>query len=172
MKPVVYLSGPISIQNYAGAVDWYGEAIKHIGAFGGKIGYAMPMRGKGGLRTVQGDAVIGTRASDDPSGPGVFSDDEIARVLGTRAAIAGRDRYDVQRSSCVLMNLLGCRGKVSIGCMIEAGWADAARVPIVLVAEPGNVHEGHAILEGIATYRVANLKMGCIAVRTLLEPWL
>lgn len=167
MKPVVYLSGPVSAADYRGAVDWYASARAFLNP---GISIAMPMRGKSALSQTNG--AIGCRASDDPGGPGIFAADEFAAMVGTRQAIAGRDRYDAQRAACVLMNLTGCRGKVSIGCMIEAGWADAARVPIVLVAEPGNIHEGHAILEAIATYRAPNLGRGCAAVNTLLEPWL
>ena len=40
----------------------------------------------------------------------------------------------MQRCDVVLMYLIGAK-KVSIGTMIEAGWADAYRKPVVLVLE-------------------------------------
>jgi len=57
---------------------------------------------------------------------------------------------------------------VSIGTMIEAGWADSYRKPIVLVMEEeGNVHD-HAILNEAVGFRVGSLEAGVNIVRALL----
>jgi hypothetical protein len=64
------------------------------------------------------------------------------------------------------MNLQDAK-RISIGTMIEAGWADAARRPIILVMEPGNVHE-HMILETVAGYRVHTLDDALHIVKAIL----
>lgn len=148
-RHLVYLSGPISATDYEGATNWYDEAREYLAP---EIGLLAPMRGKEYFREHKG-----------PIGHAPFPD----KLLATGPAITGRDRFDTQRASAVLMNLIGCKGRVSIGCMIEAGWADAARVPIVLCMEPGNVHEGHAILETLATYRTHTLRDACHALNIL-----
>jgi nucleoside 2-deoxyribosyltransferase len=62
---------------------------------------------------------------------------------------------DCTRSNLVLMNLLGA-DRVSVGTMIEVGWADAARNPIIVAMEPGNVHE-HPMVSDCAGYIVPTL---------------
>lgn len=139
--PLVYASGPISDQDYRGSTAWYYVVEE---ALNPHIRLVMPMRGKEFMKGRPGR--IGHRAWD--------------HVFATGAAIAGRDQADTERCDAVLMNLLPAT-RVSIGCMIEAGWATAGgqrKKPLVLVMQPGNPHEGHAILEQLATYRVPTLE--------------
>ena len=151
-RRLVYASGPISATDYEGATDWYRELDRQLSD---NIRLVRPMRWKGFLK---GAGTIGH---------GEQLTTEQGRLLATGASITGRDRYDTQRCDAVIMNLTPCEGRVSIGCMIEAGWADAARVPIVLCMEPGNIHEGHLILEHLAAFRVTNLEDAAYCLNAL-----
>lgn len=131
-KPTVYLAGPISGLSYGDANDWRTRAISRF-AHHGIVGLN-PLRGKNYLEMETSLA------------------DVYANPLSTEAAITGRDRWDTTRCDIVMMNLLGAK-TVSIGTMIEAGWADLSQTPVMLVIEDeGNLHD-HAMLRNIATWR-------------------
>lgn len=51
-----------------------------------------------------------------------------------------RDKMDVERCDAVMMNLSGAM-RVSIGTMVELGWASAYKKPIILILEKGNLHD-------------------------------
>lgn len=86
--------------------------------------------------------------------------------LSTPRGVITRDRFDTQRVDLVIMNLLGAT-RVSIGSMIELGWADSVRTPIVVVMEPeGNPHE-HMMVAELTGFRVTTLeeaKTICVAI--------
>lgn len=150
MKPTVYLAGPIKGLSYDGATTWREDAQIALAAVG--IVALSPMRFK---RYLAGELTIGDSYADF--------------TLSTEQGITTRDRFDVQRCDVVLMNLLGAE-KVSIGTMIEAGWADAYRKPVVLVVEDsGNAHD-HCMLRTIAGFRVPTLAAGLDTVAALLIP--
>jgi hypothetical protein len=135
------LAGPITGLNYAGATDWRGAVTRELLPY--VIGVS-PMRGKHYLKD---KTEIGGTSADFTA---------MKQALSTPQAIVCRDRWDVQTCDAVLMNVLGAE-RVSIGTMIEAGWADAARKPVILVIEPtGNVHE-HGMLDQLSGYRVPTL---------------
>lgn len=54
-----------------------------------------------------------------------------------------RDRFDVRTADALLINLLGAP-RVSIGTMVELGWADAYRIPVVTVMDPDDKLNPHA----------------------------
>jgi nucleoside 2-deoxyribosyltransferase len=151
MKPVVYLSGPISGLTYGDSVSWR-EAVAPLLEKAG-ISVSSPMRGKAFLDTGN----ILTPEGDNGTG------------LASPKGITMRDRYDVMSASCMLVNLLGAQ-RVSIGTMIELGWADANRVPIVLVMEKGNLHS-HCIVESVSGYIVDDLFKATEMVKFLLAPY-
>jgi nucleoside 2-deoxyribosyltransferase len=135
------------------AGDWHDEAEVSLRALG--IDVLSPMRHNQFL------------AKTDT----IQSNYEYHPVFTTDAGITTRDFNDVFRCDAVLMNLLNST-RISIGCMIEAGWAHALRKPIVLVVEDPsagltNVHE-HPILRASAGYRTANLDDGVEAIHYLL----
>ena len=139
-RPHVYLSGPITGLTYEGCSDWREYAEKWL--HDRKISSLSPMRGYHGLK--------GHGAITDVAPKGLS--DALANIQG----IVGRDRFDVQNCDFMLVNLLGAK-RVSIGTVIEVGWADAWRKPIVVVMEPeGNLHE-HGFIRHLATYRVTSL---------------
>jgi nucleoside 2-deoxyribosyltransferase len=135
-----YLAGPITGLDYAGATDWRFYAIEKLRKHG--IRGLSPMRAKHYLAHLKSISGTGEEYAD-------------LGVLSTQKSVTTRDRYDTRTSDLVLMNLLGAK-RVSIGTMIEAGWADAFRVPIVLVIESENVHQ-HMMLREIAGFTVPTL---------------
>lgn len=146
----VYLSGPISGLTYEGCTDWRegvaGVLLEH------GIEPLSPLRGKGFLK---GRGIIEAHEGQDYANP-----------LTTDRGITTRDRFDTQRCDFMLVNLLDA-SRVSIGTMIELGWADAARVPIVLVMAPENIHN-HAIVRGVAGYITDELDEGVDIILTAL----
>ncbi len=88
--------------------------------------------------------------------------------LNTSAAITTRARSDLMRSDAVLVNLLNSK-TVSIGTMIELGWADAWRKPVVLVIEPDNIHQ-HSIVGTLAGFCVETLDEGLWLIRQIVNP--
>lgn len=132
----VYLAGPIKGLEYSIATDWRNDVTNRLAEHG--IVCASPMRGKSYLAHEQ-----------------ELGDKYDAHILSTAKAIVTRDRWDTTTCDLVLMNVIGAE-RVSIGTMIEAGWADASRVPIVLAMEDGNVHD-HGMLTEIAGFRTLSL---------------
>ncbi len=146
---MIYLAGPITGESYEGATDWRDHAKEQLLPLKG----VSPMRGKMFLmnkNTLQD-------AYDTNENP-----------MLTTKAIARRDRFDCVRSDLILMNLLGAQ-RVSIGTMIEIGWAYTNRTPIVLVMEKeGNVHE-HCLLRESVDFRFDNLDEAIDAIKYILE---
>ena len=60
-----------------------------------------------------------------------------------------RDRNDVLSSDLVFVNFLGAL-EVSIGTVMEISWATLLRKPVVIVAEPDNIHLHPMIRESTA----------------------
>lgn len=157
MRPTVYLAGPITGLNFQGAVDWRNQAREELAAAG--IDGLSPMRGKEYLEEIARDVAF-TSDGDKYA---------IQGPLSTNRGITTRDRWDTQRCDLVLMNLLPAAGRISIGTMIELGWADSVRTPVVCVMEPGNVHEHGMVFETIG-YRVHTLEQGLSLVKAILKP--
>ena len=158
MTALVYLSGPIGGQTYEGATGWR-EWVRARLLPG--INAVDPMRGKEKLRDLYGNTAIPVH--------------DIGEVLGYDSrAITQRDRYDTTHADVMLLNLLPAASfKPSIGSMIELGWADAARVPIVMVAEQvRGAWYDHVLVAGTIGWWVDDLKTGVEIVNGLLKPWL
>lgn len=156
MTALVYLSGPIGGQTYSGATEWR-EWVRQRLLPG--INAVDPMRGKEKLADLYGDTAIPTHDVD-------------AVLGGDSRSITQRDRYDVSHADAMLLNLLPCNSaKPSIGSMIELGWADAARVPIVMVTEKvlGAWYD-HVLIAGTIGWWVEDLKSGVEIVNGLLRP--
>lgn len=136
----VYLAGPITSLTFGEAQNWRDYAIEKLQAHGIK-----------GISPLRGQQHLVRYGELSATGDGTYAE----HALTTAKAITTRDRYDCQRADVVLMNLLGAT-RVSIGTMIEAGWADSVRVPLIVVIEDDNVHQ-HALLREIAGYVVNDL---------------
>lgn len=148
----VYLAGPITGLDYAGATDWRFAAKAEL-AKAHIVAYS-PMRGKEYLSAVKEFTADG----DAYKGLG---------VLSSNRGIITRDRWDATRCNLLLANLLGAK-KVSIGTVMEIAWADAQRIPIVCVIEPeGNPHE-HGMITEVIGYRVETLAAAIHIIKAIL----
>ncbi len=173
--PRVYLAGPITGLSYGGATDWRAQAFATL-RNSGIVAYS-PLRAK-------------TYLKDETNIDGSPEAYQRKHPLSAPKGIVTRDREDVKRADVVLMNLLGAE-RVSIGSMIELGWADAYRVPVVLVLETGAQYEvrgdrvatatdvvsvnqsnphHHAMVDQLAGYIVPTLAEALYVVKALVLP--
>jgi hypothetical protein len=82
--------------------------------------------------------------------------------------VVDRNKHLIQSSDVVLANFLHAE-RASIGSIGELFWANAFRVPIIVVREPaGNVHD-HAMVNAIASVVTHSLEDGCAAVMNMLR---
>lgn len=148
MAKLVYLCGPITGLSYAGATDWRTKVKE---ALLPDIEVLSPLRAKKFLRTA---TAIGDHYPEN--------------VMATQKAITTRDRFDTQRADMLFVNLLGAE-RVSIGSMIELGWADSARVPMCVVMDGKNLHD-HAMVRELAGWIVPTIDEGIHVVKSVLTP--
>jgi nucleoside 2-deoxyribosyltransferase len=144
---VIYLAGPIGGLTYSDAVDWRAQAAEDLESIG--IECLSPMRGK---EYLVNEAILKGTGYDDT-------------LLSNNRAIVTRDRMDVYNSDAILMNLTGAT-RVSIGSMVELGWADAQRIPTIIVMEPGNLHE-HGFVYEIGSFVVDTMQDALTIIKGL-----
>lgn len=145
----IYLCGPISGLSFEECIDWRRYFAKRLAA---DIVPLSPMRGREYLAK---EKSIGDSYEES--------------ILSNRKAITSRDRNDVMNCDMMVANFLGAT-RVSIGSIIEFGWADAFRKPVICVMEndQSNVHE-HAILNTITGFRVKTLDEAAAIANSLLS---
>ncbi len=154
MAKSVYLAGPITGCSFGECTDWREYVKRELAKVG--IDGLSPMRAKEYLSSLS--TISGTGKEYLHMG-----------VLSTPRAVMTRDRFDTTRCDVVFMNLLGAK-QVSIGTMIELGWADGKRTPIVCAIEPeGNPHEHMMVSEGIG-FRVTSVEEGLHILKAILLP--
>jgi nucleoside 2-deoxyribosyltransferase len=147
---LVYLAGPISGLTYAGGQGWREYVAQ---ALPQEIRAISPLRAKAQMLSRVG--VIEDSYEDNP--------------LTSTSGITTRDRQDCTRADAVLFNMLGAT-RVSVGTCMEFGWADAHRIPIILVMEKsGNVHD-HPMVRGVTGFRVDNLDDALKILEAVLMP--
>lgn len=129
----VYLCGPISGLTYDQATVERERVVDLFREHG--VEALSPMRGKISYVEKRSDA-LKSRGYQD--------------VARSDKAIVSRDRFDVMSSDLIFADLRGA-SKVSIGSMVEYGWADAYRKPVVTIMEEDNVHQ-HAFVLQLSTY--------------------
>ncbi len=148
MEKLVYLAGPIAGISYEGCNDWREYVTNELAKDG--ITCISPMRCK--------DLSDTTKLMKDSGG---------GNIMTSGKGIVTRDRMDVERCHVMFANLTGAE-EVSIGTMIEYGWADAYRHPIITVMEnEGNVHE-HNFIREFSGFRTDKLDSGIFVARGLL----
>jgi nucleoside 2-deoxyribosyltransferase len=150
----VYLAGPITGLKHEEATSWRDDVSDRLSADG--IACISPLRGKDYLK---GTGHIEAYGYNNP--------------LSTDRAIVTRDRLDLTSSNLVIMNLLGT-SRISIGTMVELGWADAHKIPVLLIIEdhetsmpPRNPHE-HAFVRELTGWRVNSVEQAIHMVRSIL----
>lgn len=147
MSKKVYLAGPIKGLSYDDCTNWREDAIRKLAEVG--IDGISPMRFK---EILSREKVMG---------------DHYEHVLCCDSGIGTRDNYDVKTCDVFLANLLGAK-KVTIGTMIEFGWASADGKPIVTAIErEGNVHD-HPIVRHLTGFRVNSLEKAIDVVKAIL----
>lgn len=132
----IYLAGPISGLTFDASEVWRNDFKSLIDP---RISCYSPLRGKYYLKD---------------RGPLEGAYDE--NPLSTSKGLTRRDRNDCMNADLVVFYLAGAT-RISIGTMIEFGWADAARVPTVVIMEPGNVHE-HPMVQELTSFRVSTVE--------------
>jgi len=157
---LVYLAGPIGGLTFKEGQGWRDYVARELPM---EIRAMSPLRGKGQLTSLRSGVIHAN---------GYYEDNP----LTAQAGITARDRNDCMRADAVLFNLLGATS-VSIGTMVEIGWADAYRKPIVLVIEdPGNVNEPtgnvheHPMIRAVSGFRVNNLDDAIAVLTAVLLP--
>jgi nucleoside 2-deoxyribosyltransferase len=146
----VYLAGPIVGYTFKEATEWR-NYLKAAFEGSGIVCYS-PMRGS---RYDDTDELIG------PQGTNVCP-------INTNKGLTTRDRYDVMSSDLVFANLLKPK-RAAIGTIIEIGWADAFRKPLVVAMEPDSIHD-HGMINEMASFVVTSLAEGIEVIRGILLP--
>lgn len=155
----VYLAGPISGLTYGEATDWRIKTTQELGDCG--IRCLSPLRAEVHLRNHEG-LLNDCQTSDEhlKAGGQVLA-------MSTPRGVVARDKFDCTRCSVILLNLLDSK-KVSIGSMIEVGWANANDIPIVLIMEDeGNCHE-HAFVRESCAFRTPHISEAVQIVKAIL----
>ena len=144
----VYLAGPVTGLDFSDATSWRRRTN-------------VQFRERGI------EAIDPTRGKDYLAGSGILSAKGYTQTMSTDQAITTRDRYDTQRADVVIANFLGAE-KISAGTMIELGWADSVRTPVIVIAEEGNPHD-HAMVRSIAGFWVGTLEEAIDVTCTILS---
>lgn len=148
IKGTVYLGGPITGKTFDDANRWRRLAAEELCKYG--IRCLSPLRGKDALKSK--GVLHGTSYEGSP--------------LTLSKGFVARDRFDVSRSDVVLLNFSDATS-VSIGTMVEVGWADAARRPIVMIPDQHGLYK-HGFLDELCQYIVPDLHSALSIVRTLI----
>lgn len=145
--PKVYLSGPMAGSSYEEGTAWRDYVCDKLGP---EINCLSPYRGK---EYFKGQ---------------VIKNQEYPQVMSTPKAIIVRDRWDTMNADVILLNLSKYQ-PFSIGSIIEVGWADAARVPVVAVIPQESEYFKHPILTQCCAYIVQDLDEAINIVKVLLN---
>jgi nucleoside 2-deoxyribosyltransferase len=123
----VYIAIPISGRSY----DEVTAEIFRIKDFLECLGYKVfhPLSAKGYLRTEVN-----------------FKKDGYGNPPSTNHAIFERDRWMIEQSDIVLMNLTDATA-VSIGCMMELAWASMLGKQTIVAMDEENIHRHAFVLE-------------------------
>ena len=137
----IYLAGPVTGLSFDRAASWRYDFVRYFRAISGRLDavFRNPLRGKE-------DVLNGVDRMED-----VY-----AHPLMTEHAIMESSYQDVINSDYVVANFLGAE-KVSIGTVMEIGWAFDNRVPVILIMEKeGNVHD-HSMIRMACAYRAESV---------------
>lgn len=144
---LLYLAGPIGGTSYHECTEWREEVSRMLPSH---IQPISPMRGKEFLKA---ETCIDANTYTNP--------------LATPLGLTSRDRFDVFRCDAVLFNLLDER--ISIGSLIEIGWADANRKPMVMVTLPDSQYAKHPMIKMMVPYIVSSLDVGVQIISKVLS---
>ena len=134
--PLIYLAGPIAGSGYKEITDWRRDAALQLSP----LKTLNPMRAKEYMQ------------NETENIHNYQLNTVIEHALGMSC-------------DAVLMNLTKSKS-ISIGSMIEIGWADAFRKPLVLIIDQDNLHIHPMVLE-MAGFVVTTLEEGVEVVKAL-----
>src|SRR6516225_7924285 len=134
-RKALFLAGPLTGTYYRDALDWRKYVESRLPA---DIIAFSALRGKAHL-------------ADERVLKHAYPEHLLCTPQGTIA----RDRYDVSRCDALFVNFLKA-DRVSIGTIMEMGWADAWRIPIILAMEKGNIHD-HPFVRQVAAFIAQDL---------------
>jgi len=122
----IYIAHPISWLSYREVVDYYETIRTELECF---YDILSPMTGKGELRNEIS-----------------FKAEGYGTPVSTNHAIVGRDRWMVKQADIVFVDF-GDANRVSIGCVMELGWAKLLGKHTVVVLGKKNIHRHAFVLE-------------------------
>lgn len=159
MNRSVYLAGPITGLSYGAARHgWRREFADLLEGHAPWLDCFSPMRAKEFLKDHQ---CLGGSAAELEA-----YEQALARPIG----ILTRDFNDVTQRDAMVANFLGAE-RVSIGTVWEIGVAFSHRKPVVVVMEPGNIHD-HVFVTHSSGYVVPTLEEAALIVASILTPGL
>lgn len=144
----IYLCGPITGLTIKEASE-YRDKIKEMFAETGILTLD-PMRGKYHIESDEPICAVGYVSGSH--------DDK---------AIVKRDKHDVMNCALMLADFTNSK-QISIGSMVEFGWADAMGIPIVTVLPKGNLHD-HCFVRQLSTYVVEDIEEAVQLALTIID---
>ena len=155
MHKKAYLAGPIGGLTYDDAQAWRTKISKLLDEKSdGRIKGYSPLRGKGALRE---QGVLGTGAYSAYCG------------LATHQAIMARDYNDCRTADLIIADLIG--EDISIGTVMEIGFAYAHRVPVIGIFDPrGNKTCNHVMIQAAVPFVSYSLNEAADMACSILLP--
>ena len=147
----IYLAGPITGLNWSETESWRDHFKARLADVAPHVKGFSPLREKGFLQEV-----------------GTIADNYSDKLLSSQKAIMSRDFFDCQTADAIVANLTGAP-RVSIGTVMEIAWGYQRRIPVIIIAEAGNMHE-HSMLREAANWWVDNIEDALTVVETLFTP--
>ena len=151
----VYLAGPIAGFSYDTATYWRDTISKMVSEF--SIICYSPLRG---------ESYEDNQVPLDNQGSRAYNGVPIAPRNFVR-----RDWHDVKTSDAMVVLLPADAKTISIGTMIEIGWASALDIPMIGIIPHGEwgIHQ-HPFLDELFTFQVRTVYEAVQILKTLLLP--
>jgi len=160
----VYLAGAIARHSYGQVTNWRNYVARRFAP--GVVGIS-PMRMKTWCKRYN-DSI--PSVYDDLKG----ANDAAYLISGAPNVIGRRDFADVQRADMVFFYLPkehADKQEISVGTLIEFGWASALRKPTVVVSDDDSRVLSHPLILAHASYVLPTLALGIAAVNAELSAY-
>lgn len=147
----IYLAGTISGMTFEECTDWREYVAERLQLHYDTLN---PMRGKAYLKAETEGRLLEGAYEEHP--------------LSTAKGITRRDHWDVRTCDIVLFNLNNAP-RVSIGSMIEMGWASAYQKFIVTVLPTAQLHD-HPMVRELSDVIVPTLEEAIKVLKAIAAP--
>lgn len=145
----VYQAGPITGCSYKGCTDWRRRLRDEFPEFV----WLSPMRAKPHLEKCD----LITKKYD--------GENELKRLLSGSRGINARDSWDVQTCDILFANLEAAE-IVSVGTVIEIGWAWILNKPTIVIHGDNALHD-HPMLNECTDFRCPDMEHGIAVLKAL-----